>query len=160
MPSSRRPRRPERPRGRSRLRPAAAALLLLAACASPSPRQVLALQEEAWNRGDLEAFLAEGYLNTPTLTFFGSDEPVVGYQAVLDRYRRSYQQDGAEMGTLRFDQLDIVHLGEDHALGRGRWQLAFEDGSSTGGWFTLIFVRTRDGWRILHDHTSARDDGD
>jgi L-asparaginase / beta-aspartyl-peptidase len=130
-------------------------LLGFAACTAPYPRQVLDLQEDAWNRGDLESFLAEGYLDTPTLTFFGSSEPSVGYQAVLERYRKSYQQGGAEMGELEFSQLDIVYLGDEHALGRGHWQLSFEDGSTTGGWFSLVFVETNEGWRILHDHTST-----
>ncbi len=130
-------------------------LLTLAACTAPYPREVLDIQEDAWNRGDLESFLEEGYLNTPTLTFFGSSEPSVGYQAVLERYRKSYQEDGAEMGQLEFSQLDIVYLGDEHALGRGHWQLTFADGSTTGGWFTLIFVETKEGWRVLHDHTST-----
>jgi len=130
-------------------------LLALAACTAPYPRQVLDIQEDAWNRGDLESFLSEGYLDTPTLTFFGSSEPSVGYQAVLERYRTSYQEGDAEMGELEFSQLDIVYLGDEHALGRGHWKLTFEDGSTTGGWFTLIFVETNEGWRVLHDHTST-----
>ena len=115
-------------------------LLALAACTAPYPRQVLDIQEDAWNRGDLESFLSE---------------PSVGYQAVLERYRTSYQEGDAEMGELEFSQLDIVYLGDEHALGRGHWKLTFEDGSTTGGWFTLIFVETNEGWRVLHDHTST-----
>lgn len=140
------------------IRPAlGAALLALASCHTPYPREVISIQEDAWNRGDLEAFLSEGYLNTPTLTFFGSSDPVVGYQAVLERYRKSYQEGDAEMGELEFSQLDVVYLGDEHALGRGHWHLTFSDGSTSEGWFTLVFVETDDGWRILHDHTSSLD---
>ncbi|MAW59566.1 MAG: DUF4440 domain-containing protein [Planctomycetes bacterium] len=138
-------------------RPLFPALLLasaLAACTAPYPRQVIGLQEDAWNRGDLEAFLAEGYLDTPTLTFFGAKDPVVGYQAVLERYRQSYQEGGAEMGELDFSHLDVIYLGDEHALARGHWHLSFSDGSTSEGWFTLVFVETDEGWRILHDHTS------
>ena len=140
-------------------RPAlAVALLALASCTSPHPREVISLQQEAWNRGDLEAFLSEGYLDSPTLTFFGSKDPVVGYQAVLERYRRSYQEGAAEMGELEFSQLDVISLSDEHALARGHWHLTFSDDSTAEGWFTLIFVETIDGWRIIHDHTSSLED--
>lgn len=140
-------------------RPAlAVALLALASCTSPHPREVISLQQEAWNRGDLEAFLSEGYLDSPTLTFFGSKDPVVGYQAVLERYRRSYQEGDAEMGELEFSQLDVISLSDEHALARGHWHLTFSDDSTAEGWFTLIFVETIDGWRIIHDHTSSLED--
>lgn len=142
-------------------RPAlAAALLALASCSTPYPREVISLQQEAWNRGDLEAFLSEGYLDSPTLTFFGSSDPVVGYQAVLERYRRSYQEGDAEMGELEFRQLDVIYLSDEHALARGHWHLTFSDESTAEGWFTLVFVETDDGWRIIHDHTSTLEDED
>jgi ketosteroid isomerase-like protein len=138
----------------------AAGLALLASCSTPYPREVITIQEDAWNRGDLETFLAEGYLNTPTLTFFGSKPPVVGYDAVLERYRRSYQEGDAEMGELAFSKLDVVYLGDEHALARGHWHLTFSDDSTAEGWFTLVFVETDDGWRILHDHTSSLEDAE
>ena len=141
------------------LAPAALCLFsLLLSCSTPSPREVLQIQEDAWNRGDLETFVEEGYLDSPTLTFYGSKPPSVGYDALLERYRQGYQEGDAEMGQLDFSRLDIVQLGDEHALGRGQWQLTFEDGSTAGGWFTLIFVETEDGWRIMHDHTSTRDE--
>lgn len=140
-------------------RPAlAVALLALASCTAPHPREVISLQQEAWNRGDLEAFLSEGYLDSPKLTFFGSKDPVVGYQAVLERYRRSYQEGDAEMGELEFSQLDVIYLSDEHALARGHWHLTFSDDSTAEGWFTLVFVETSDGWRIIHDHTSSLED--
>lgn len=136
----------------------AAALLALASCSTPTPHEVIARQQEAWNRGDLEAFLAEGYLDSPTLTFFGSSDPVMGFEAVLERYRRSYLKGGAEMGELRFGQLDVINLSDEHALARGHWHLTFSDESTAEGWFTLVFVETDDGWRIIHDHTSTLED--
>ncbi|MCH2102359.1 MAG: nuclear transport factor 2 family protein, partial [Planctomycetes bacterium] len=130
--------------------------LVLASCSTPKlPHEVIVNQQNAWNRGDLEAFLAEGYLESPDLTFFGASDPVVGYQAVLERYRRSYQEGGAEMGELEFGQLEISYLGNKHALARGHWHLTFSDDSTAEGWFSLVFVETHRGWRILHDHTSS-----
>lgn len=111
-------------------------------------------QAAAWNAGDLEAFVARGYLNNETLSFYGGPEPSLGYDGVLDRYRASYAAPGAEMGHLTFDRLNFQVLGPQYRLGNGRWQLDFEDGSTRWGWFTLIFVYTNEGWRIMHDHSN------
>jgi ketosteroid isomerase-like protein len=36
----------------------------------------------------------------------------------------------------------------------GRWLLQ-RSGQNSGGIFTLLFRKTRVGWRIVHDHTST-----
>ena len=59
------------------------------------------------------------------------------------------------MGRLVFSGLDIEPLGPDAALARGRWQLTMPDGSTPGGLFTVIFRKLPEGWKIVHDHTSA-----
>ena len=46
--------------------------------------QVLRTQQEAWNRHDLDGFMA-GYLNSPDLTFFSGAKEASGWQATLDR---------------------------------------------------------------------------
>jgi ketosteroid isomerase-like protein len=58
------------------------------------------------------------------------------------------------MGTLTFSELQITRLSGDAALVIGRWRLA-RQGDKPQGRFTLLFRRTSDGWRIVHDHTSA-----
>ena len=78
-----------------------------------------------------------------------------GWQPTLDRYRRRYQSAGSEMGKLRFDDLQITVLDLDSAFVRGRWRLTLSNGKQPGGLFTLIFRRKPEGWRIVHDHTSA-----
>ena len=121
--------------------------------ASSEIRAVLTTQQQAWNRGDIPAFL-EGYWNSPELTFAGSDGIVRGYDGLLERYRRSYP-DTAHMGELEFSQIEIHSLGPDAALVLGRWHLERTMGNA-GGVFSLIFHRFPVGWRIIHDHTSAQ----
>jgi beta-aspartyl-peptidase (threonine type) len=55
--------------------------------------QVLRVQQDAWNRHDLEAFM-KGYWNSPALTFFSGASEHNGWQATLDRYRESYASAG------------------------------------------------------------------
>lgn len=116
--------------------------------------QVLHLQQEAWNRRDLEGFMT-GYWNSPELTFFSGAHETHGWQGALDRYRNAYQSDGKEMGKLEFSDLRIEALGSDAAFVRGAWHLTMSDGKTPHGLFTLVFRRFLDGWKIVHDHTSA-----
>jgi ketosteroid isomerase-like protein len=111
-------------------------------------------QVEAWNRGDLEGFM-QGYWNSPELTFSSGGAVTKGWQPTLERYRRRYQSAGSEMGKLSFDDLQIAVLDSDSAFVRGRWRLTMSDGKKPGGLFTLIVRRKPEGWRIVHDHTSA-----
>ena len=111
-------------------------------------------QEDAWNRHDLEAFMA-GYWNSPELTFFSLAREHKGWEATLERYRAAYASPGHEMGKLEFSGLRIEMLGSDAAFVRGAWHLTMSDGKTPHGLFTLVFRKFPDGWKIVHDHTSA-----
>jgi ketosteroid isomerase-like protein len=115
-------------------------------------RAVLTAQQQAWNRGDIPAFL-DGYWKSPELTFSGADGIVRGYDGVFARYQKSYP-DRTAMGQLDFSGLEVQQLSPDAALILGHWHLKRASGD-VGGVFTLIFRRFPVGWRIIHDHTSA-----
>jgi ketosteroid isomerase-like protein len=119
-----------------------------------SVQQVLHLQRKAWNRHDLEGFMT-GYWNSPELTFFSGAHKTSGWEGALERYRKAYQSEGKEMGKLEFSELRIEPLGSDAAFVRGAWQLTLSDGKTPHGRFTLVFRKFSDGWKIVHDHTSA-----
>src|SRR5689334_4655301 len=87
-------------------------------------RLVLADQVAAWNRGDLEGYMA-GYWRSPQLTFYGGGSVTTGWAETLARYRRRYQGEGKAMGTLDFANLQVEVLGPSAALARGRWVLHF-----------------------------------
>ena len=116
--------------------------------------RVLHAQREAWNGHDLEGFMS-GYWNSPDLTFFSGAKENHGWQATLDRYRATYASPGHEMGKLEFSGLRIETLGSDAAFVRGAWLLTMPDGKTPHGLFTLVFRRFPEGWKIVHDHTSA-----
>jgi ketosteroid isomerase-like protein len=116
--------------------------------------QVLGSQMKAWNDHDLDAFMA-GYWNSPDLTFFSGANERHGWQATMDRYKATYQSPGHEMGKLEFSNLRVEALGSDAAFVRGEWHLTMSDGKTPHGLFTLVFRKFPDGWKIVHDHTSA-----
>jgi uncharacterized protein (TIGR02246 family) len=115
-------------------------------------RALLEAQTEAWNRGDLEAFM-ETYWDSPHTAYLGSRGVIRGWQEVLDRYRRTYPDRNA-MGKTTFSDLEITMLSPESALVVGRWQLERED-DRPGGVFTLVVRKFPEGWRIIHDHTSV-----
>ena len=115
-------------------------------------RAVLQTQQEAWNRGDIDSFM-NGYARTDSTVFVSGDEVMRGWQTVRDRYLKKYS-DRAKMGSLRFSDLEIEQLGPDSAVALGRWELQ-RASDSPHGRFTLILRKTPEGWRIVHDHTSA-----
>lgn len=127
---------------------------------APDPKSgiehVLLAQQDAWNRHDLDAFMT-GYWNSADLTFFSGAQERHGWQATLDRYRATYTSPGHEMGKLDFSALRIEMLGPDAAFVRGEWHLTMSDGKTPHGLFTLLFRKFPDGWKIIHDHTSAAD---
>lgn len=141
-----------------------AALLLAAAPAPADPpappaaaddaavRKVLGDQVTAWNKADLDGFMA-GYWNDERLTFISGAKATRGWKAARERYRVAYQTEGKEMGKLAFADLDTEAVGAEAVLVRGRWQLVTGK-DEVGGWFTLLFRKFPDGWKITHDHTS------
>src|SRR5512143_3673930 len=139
-----------------------AILVWLAACASlhafgsdddRAIRAVLSAQQAAWNRADLAAFMA-GYLRDDSLVFTSGGKIRHGWQETYDKYRAKYGGAPDTMGKLDFEVLSVQALGADGAIVLGRWKLTGTP-NAAGGVFSLGFARTREGWRIVHDHTSV-----
>jgi uncharacterized protein (TIGR02246 family) len=119
-------------------------------------RAVLDAQVQAWNRGDLEGYMAAGYWKSPELTFIGGATEIRGYDAALERYRKAYQAPGKEMGQLDFPEMRVVMLGPEAALATGKFHLKMKDGREPSGRFTVILRKFPEGWRIIHDHSCAQ----
>jgi uncharacterized protein (TIGR02246 family) len=115
-------------------------------------QSVLRTQQDAWNRGDIDAFM-NGYARSASTVFVSEDEVRRGWEIVRDRYRVKYS-DRAKMGTLGFSEIEVTMLSPDAAVVLGAWRLKRANDEPHGR-FTLIFKRLPEGWRIVHDHTSA-----
>ena len=115
-------------------------------------QNVLREQQDAWNRGDIDGFM-NGYWRSDQTVFVSGDDVERGWQKLLDRYQKKYS-DRAKMGTLTFSNLEITSLSNDSAVALGGWSLK-RASDQPHGRFTLIFRHFPDGWKIIHDHTSA-----
>ncbi len=114
-------------------------------------RAVLEAQRDAWNRGDIEGYM-DGYARSAKTEFVGGDSISRGWQTVLDRYKKKYDT-REKMGTLTFSEVEVTVLSTDAALVLGRWRLK-RASDEPNGTFTLLFRKTKVGWRIVHDHSS------
>lgn len=115
-------------------------------------RAVLQAQQEAWNHGDIDAFM-NGYARSASTVFVSEDSVRRGWETVCDRYKQKYSN-RAEIGKLSFSDLEISVLCPDAAVVLGHWELQ-RGNDHPQGRFTLILKRLPEGWRIVHDHTSA-----
>jgi len=113
---------------------------------------VLEKQEKAWNEGNIDTFM-QGYLKSEDLVFNGSSGPIYGWNSVRDRYIRSYPTK-EKMGQLNFKIQKISSVSENVAQLLGQFFLYYPD-KELSGYFSLIWLKTDNGWLILSDHTSS-----
>jgi uncharacterized protein (TIGR02246 family) len=116
-------------------------------------KKVLADQVMAWNRADVDGFMA-GYKDSPETTFVGKNV-LHGWQQMMARYKQLYPTKDA-MGTLDFSELNVRMLGADYAVVTGKFHLTrtAAGGGDASGIFSLVFEKSADGWKIILDHTS------
>jgi uncharacterized protein (TIGR02246 family) len=115
-------------------------------------RSVLRAQQDAWNRGDIDEFM-NGYARSTSTVFVSDDQVRRGWETVRERYRQKYSN-RTRMGTLAFSDIEVTMLSPEAAVVLGRWTLQRAKDEPHGR-FTLILKRLPEGWRIVHDHTSA-----
>ncbi len=112
---------------------------------------ILQNQTAAWNKGDLDAFMV-GYWKSDSLVFMGKSGPTYGYKNTLANYKKNYP-DANYMGKLHFDIVSIKPLGKSYFFVIGKWFLQRSVGD-VNGVYTLIFRKTKTGWKIISDHSS------
>ena len=112
---------------------------------------ILDNQIKAWNSGDLDNFMV-GYLQSDSLVFIGKSGPTYGYENTLANYKKSYP-DKTHMGKLQFEIVSMKPLNNDHYFVIGKWKLIRTVGDLNGV-YTLLFKKTKDGWKIIADHSS------
>jgi ketosteroid isomerase-like protein len=104
-----------------------------------------------WNRGELPVYLS-AYVDSATA--MGRTGPVRGVQGIEGQMRAGYWRTGRPLQMLSYDHLEIRPIGPNQAIVTGQYILTGGGVPNRTGWFTTIWVRTRAGWRMVHDHSS------
>lgn len=111
-------------------------------------RLVMEAQEIAWNKHDLEGFM-QGYWESDSLKFYGSNGLTLGWANTLASYKKRYPTT-AESGTLNFVINDISKIEGDNYWVMGEYHLNREVGDANGV-FIIIFKKIDGQWKIVAD---------
>ncbi|MFC5743790.1 YybH family protein [Dyella tabacisoli] len=115
-----------------------------------------ALNESAasWTAGDLKTFM-QVYENSPTTRYIGSQGVTTGYAAIEEMYAKRFKKgDGASMGQLSLQLIDVKEMGSQYAFVVGRYFLKQDTGVTVSGITTLVFHKVGARWLIVADHSS------
>src|SRR5438132_11370989 len=84
-------------------------------------RQLLAVQTECWNRGDVEGFM-QTYWKSDSLMFIGKSGVHFGWQETLNNYKKGYP-DTTAMGKLSFDIVVVKKMSPEYYYVVCKWML-------------------------------------
>ena len=114
-------------------------------------RNLLAKQNAAWNRGDIDGFMV-GYWENDSLMFIGKSGVTYGYKNTLANYKKNYP-DTTVMGKLTFTLIHVKQLSPEYFHVTGKYYLTRTIGDASGH-FTLMFRKINGKWVIISDHSS------
>ena len=106
--------------------------------------------ENDWNKGDLESFM-KMYTNASTMMM---PTGPAGLSTIRELYEKKYFNGKMPKQNLHYDELKVTMLGDNYALLTGKFTLSGNNLPERSGRYSLVMIYTKDGWKILHDHSS------
>jgi len=113
-------------------------------------RAVLQITADGWNTGELSKYLS-AYV--PEATEMLSTGPAGGVEAIEKTMKEGFWKTGRPIQKLRYENLVVRMLGKENALVTGQYILSGAERPDRTGWFTTVWTKTKDGWRMIHDHS-------
>jgi ketosteroid isomerase-like protein len=118
--------------------------------AEPAIRTVLDSTAAGWNRGDLAPYMAA---YSADATAGGTNGFVRGPTAIEDGMRRGFWRTGRPLQSLSYQHLEVRMLGANDALVTGQYVLTGNNQPDRTGYFTTVWEKRPEGWRMIHDHS-------
>lgn len=110
-------------------------------------------QEDSWNNGNIDGFM-NMYWQSESLVFIGKSGINYGWDKTLNNYKKSYKTK-EEMGTLKFKNIICNPVNDSTHIITGKWSLKRNDSiGNIDGYYTLLWIKKLNGWKITYDHTS------
>jgi uncharacterized protein (TIGR02246 family) len=113
-------------------------------------RATLDSTSAGWNQGNLQQYLAA---YTDEATEMGPNGPRGGRSVIEQTMRNGFWKTGRPVQNLRYEHVVVRMLGKDNALVTGQFVLSGGERPDRTGWFTTVWTRTKEGWRMIHDHS-------
>jgi uncharacterized protein (TIGR02246 family) len=105
---------------------------------------------KGWNDGVLSEYLS---VYTKGATEMLSTGPAGGVEAIEKTMKEGFWKTGRPQQKLHYESLEVRFLGKKGALVTGKYVLTGADKPDRTGWFTTVWEKTKDGWRMIHDHS-------
>jgi len=105
--------------------------------------------ENDWNTGNLENFM-KMYTDSSTMMY---PTGPVGLGTIKQLYETKYFNGKMPKQNLYYTDMKVTMLGENYALLTGKFTLSGNSLPERSGVYSLVMVFTKDGWKILHDHS-------
>ncbi|QEC64510.1 nuclear transport factor 2 family protein [Mucilaginibacter ginsenosidivorans] len=103
-----------------------------------------------WNRGDLGSFMK---MYTDSSTMMMPTGPA-GLSTIKKLYATKYFEGAKPKQQLYYSEFKVTMLGKKYALLTGKFTLKGNNLPERSGRYSLVMVSTKQGWKILHDHSS------
>lgn len=113
-------------------------------------RAALELTAEGWNKGDLDQYLS---VYTSYATEMLPTGPTGGVEAIEKTMKEGFWKAGKPLQQLRYENVVVRFLGKEGALVTGQYVLSGAERPDRTGWFTTVWLKTNEGWRMIHDHS-------
>jgi len=105
---------------------------------------------DQWNKGDLADFM-KMYTDSSTMMY---PTGPVGLSTIRDLYENKYFNGKMPKQSLYYSEMKVTMLGNNYALLTGKFTLKGGNLPERSGRYSLVMALTKDGWKILHDHSS------
>ncbi|HEX9956028.1 MAG TPA: nuclear transport factor 2 family protein [Fibrella sp.] len=103
-----------------------------------------------WNRGNLQQYLSA---YTPDAQEMGPNGPRGGVEVIENTMKNGFWKTGRPLQVLRYEHVKVRLLGKSNAFVTGQYVLSGGDKPDRTGWFTTVWEKTQDGWRMIFDHS-------
>lgn len=106
---------------------------------------------EYWNNGDLDKYMSY-YVNNDKITFQSATQRFYGFETIRSLFVNTFKNEDAR-GTLSFSEQEVTVFSKEHAMVIGKFTVVFKNNTSREGYYTVIVRKSKDGWKIIHDHS-------
>ena len=112
--------------------------------------EIMAGSAAAWNNGDLDGHLA---IYDSSATFM-SAKGLITVAALKENFQKKFFNGSKPVQQLGFSEIQVRPLGNEFALITGKFILSGGGKPEQSGRYSLVFGKTKSGWKVLHDHSS------
>ena len=106
-------------------------------------------EEEAWNRGDIEAYV-DLYAPLDSTRMILSKGVAAGKENILAFYKKYWPKE--KMGTLKLESESIEILSKEFAYVTGYFYVSYPDKKTVSGRFSGLMRKIKGRWYLYTDH--------